>query len=98
MELKMLKYVKQIDTSKQFGYLDQFVITAKNSCLYKKNGTLKTGLFKLSSVEVTRVTNQYDLQISLVLCGTNEVVVEYGLSADDLTKMLIELSRHDYVK
>lgn len=90
----MLKYVKRLDTSKQFGYLDQFLIIGKNSCLVQKNGQLKSGLFKSLGVLIQENYGAYDLHISIEMSGTKQVVVEYGLTNEQLGEMLLMLSRH----
>jgi hypothetical protein len=90
-----LKHLTYLDTSTNW-LTEQFVIIAKNSCLVKKNGQVKTRLFKTGEITTTLLANgSYDIMIKVAYVDGNEdTVVEYGLREEELNAMIAMYKRH----
>ncbi|CAB5226114.1 hypothetical protein UFOVP755_48 [uncultured Caudovirales phage] len=92
--MQYLKHLSYLDMNTNW-LTEQFIIIGKNSYLMKKNGQLKSGLFKTENIKVSKQKdNTYDLFVTVRHSQGNDIVAEYGLPDDELRVMVELYSRH----
>lgn len=92
--MQYLKHLNYLDTNTNW-LTEQFIIIAKNSCLIKKNGRLKSGLFQTDGIQVkTTKDNTSDLLIRIKHSEGYDLVAEYGLTDIELKELIAMYGKH----